>query len=456
MSDTSVQAAPSASPPAVSPAPAPEAPPASPRERPWFAYRALRALASLRLTVTLFALSLLLVFFGTLAQIDGGIWTIVKAYFRDFIVWIPFQLPVRFGQVFFGVPRTLEVGGSFPFPAGWTLGGLLLVNLIAAHIVRLKLSWSRAGIYILHLGLIVLLLGELITGLTQVEASMAIANGETVNYTDVRQNVELAITTPNPQKPGEDLVVTVPQHRLKQPGRISDPLLPFDFEVKDFWKNSALPYDPDRTKPHSRTAINGASYALVPQSEASGVETNAKEDMPAAIVAFYAKGTDQVLAEHALSLWYYPNAIHRRLEFPPQNVAAGGVSYTVELRPRREYKEFAVKLLEFKREDYPGTRKPKSFSSLIEVIGENGERREVKISMNNPMWAARETYYQQGWIPDPSHPDPDVAPAVGTILQVVRNPGWFMPYLSCVMVVLGMLVHFGTTLVNFLQRRVVS
>jgi hypothetical protein len=455
MSDTSVQAAPSASPPAAGPAPTPEAP-AVTRQRPSLAYRALVAVASLRLTVALFVLSLLLVFFGTLAQIDSGIWTTVKAYFRDYLVWIPFQLAVRFGQVFFGVPRTLEVGGSFPFPAGWTLGGLLLANLLAAHIIRFKLSWKRAGIYVLHAGLIVLLLGELITGLTQVEASMAIANGETVNFTDVRQNVELAITTPNPNKPGEDLVVTVPQHRLVKPGRISDPQLPFDVEVKEFWKNSALPFDPGRTRPNSRVALNGGTYGLVPQSEASGVETNAKEDMPAVTVAFLAKGTDQALAEHVTSVWYYPNSIHRRLEFAPQTVTAGGVTYTVELRPRREYKEFAVKLLEFKREDYPGTRKPKSFSSLIEVAGKNGERREVLISMNKPMWADQETYYQQGWIPDPNHPDPDVAPAVGTILQVVRNPGWFMPYVSCVLVVLGMLIHFGWTLVNFLQRRVVS
>ena len=46
----------------------------------------LRALASLRLTVVLFVLSMALVFFGTLAQIDNGIWTVVSAYFRSFFV----------------------------------------------------------------------------------------------------------------------------------------------------------------------------------------------------------------------------------------------------------------------------------------------------------------------------------------------------------------------------------
>jgi hypothetical protein len=40
--------------------------------RKFLATRVLEALASLSLTVVLFALSLILLFFGTLAQIDGG------------------------------------------------------------------------------------------------------------------------------------------------------------------------------------------------------------------------------------------------------------------------------------------------------------------------------------------------------------------------------------------------
>jgi hypothetical protein len=451
MSDTSVKAAPSAPAPPVTAAAPAEAPPAAPRARPSFAHQALRALASLRLTVFLFVLSILLVFFGTLAQIDSGIWSTVKDYFRSFVVWVPFQLFVRFGQVFWeeAFSKELQVGGSFPFPAGWTLGGLLLVNLLAAHAVRFKLTWARAGVYTLHAGLIILLLGELITGLTQVEASMTIAKGETVNFTDVRQYNELAILTPNPDKPGEDLVVTVPQRLLTRPGRITDDQLPFDVEVKEYWKNSTL-LDPTPERrgrlPNPRTALNGADYGLTNEREGSGVDTEAREDMPALKVAFLRKGTEEVLAEHLLSVWYYPNSVRRIVEFPAQTVGLDGKTYTVELRPKREYKAQSVRLLEFNHDLYPGTDKPKNFSSLIEVIDGDGQRREVKIHMNNPMWYGGETYYQHAYLDGNE----------GTILQVVRNPGWFMPYLSCALVTLGMLVHFGTTLVHFLQRRAVS
>ena len=96
----------------------------------------LRPVASLRLTVALFAMSLVLVFAGTLAQIDHGIWTDVARYFRWFYVWIPFQ-------IFY--PRSITVPGGFPFLGGYVLGGALLVNLLAAHAVRLKLTWKRLG-----------------------------------------------------------------------------------------------------------------------------------------------------------------------------------------------------------------------------------------------------------------------------------------------------------------------
>jgi hypothetical protein len=33
-----------------------------------------------------------------------------------------------------------------------------------------------------------------------------------------------------------------------------------------------------------------------------------------------------------------------------------------------------------------------------------------------------------------------------TILQVVQNPGWLIPYISTVLVTLGLFIHFGISL----------
>src|SRR5687768_14894168 len=73
-----------------------------------FRHPLLRPLASLRLTVVLFALSIFLVFAGTLAQIDKDIWDVVGQYFRTAVAWI--ELPIFF-------PRSWNVPElAFPFP----------------------------------------------------------------------------------------------------------------------------------------------------------------------------------------------------------------------------------------------------------------------------------------------------------------------------------------------------
>jgi hypothetical protein len=70
----------------------------------------------------------------------------------------------------------------------------------------------------------------------------------------------------------------------------------------------------------------------------------------------------------------------------------------------------------------------------------------VRIWMNHPLRHRGETFYQSGTIPGEGKDS-------GTVLQVVRNPGWLLPYLSCAVVAIGMLIHFGMNLLKFTSRR---
>ena len=96
----------------------------------------LRPLASLKLTVALFAMAIGLVFIGTLAQAEDGIWTVMRDYFRSFVVIVPFQ--VLFPRAWF--PNWQHVAGVFPFPGGLSIGTLMALNLLSAHSVRFKLQ----------------------------------------------------------------------------------------------------------------------------------------------------------------------------------------------------------------------------------------------------------------------------------------------------------------------------
>ena len=100
----------------------------------------LAALASLRLTVVLFALSIFLVFVGTLAQKDHDVWYVVNdTYFRVWFARVEFLAFERLVQMFF---KSVEwnLTGGFYFPGGKLIGLALLVNLVAAHAVRFKVA----------------------------------------------------------------------------------------------------------------------------------------------------------------------------------------------------------------------------------------------------------------------------------------------------------------------------
>src|SRR5215213_456983 len=108
----------------------------------------LAALASLRLTVVLFALSILLIFFGTLAQKDQDVWRVVNdTYFRVWFARVDFHVFGRLAQIFYK-DVYWNLPGYFYFFGGKTLGLCLLINLFAAHAIRFKLAAEGKRLYV--------------------------------------------------------------------------------------------------------------------------------------------------------------------------------------------------------------------------------------------------------------------------------------------------------------------
>jgi ABC-type transport system involved in cytochrome c biogenesis permease subunit len=424
----------------------------------WERFKKLIApVASLRLTVVLFVLSLILVFCGTIAQKEFGNWTVVSRYFRSFYVWIPLKIffPVSF-------LKNHPVAGGFPFPGGWLIGTVLLVNLLAAHLVRFRLTWKRSGILILHAGLVLMMVGELVTGLFAVEGNMSIVTDSSANYVVDQRAAELAVI--DASDPKTDDVVVVPGRMLRRGGVVHSDELPFDLQVHTFMTNSDLALAEPGGKgldPATATALTreGALVAHAPQGttnpataglgrhlvalerpESSGADTSQKVDVPSAYVTLLKKGTDEVLGTYLVSTWF-DEALG--LLGLPQPVTVGGKTYDLSLRLKRTYKPYTVYLQEFRHDLYEGTDIPMNFSSQVRLVDPTeGEQREALIRMNEPLRYHGETFYQANWLPGDS----------GTVLQVVRNPGWLMPYFSCVLVAVGMLVHFGITLNGFLRK----
>jgi len=128
----------------------------------------------------------------------------------------------------------------------------------------------------------------------------------------------------------------------------------------------------------------------------------------------------------------------------PQSFEHEGRTYTLAMRPRRWYLPYSLSLKEFRHDVYEGTNIPKNFSSLVQ-LKDAGRRedREVLIYMNQPLRHDGKAFYQSSYKGD-----------TVTILQVVSNPGWLLPYVSCILVGIGLIVHFGIALRRGLRRRV--
>ena len=117
----------------------------------------MQALASLKLTVVLFALGIFVVLVGTLAQTEADIWQVVRDYFHAWVMWVDINL--FFPQSFFPGMKRFDFP-LVPAPGGMTIGVLMAVNLLAAHGWRFKIQASGLRLYA---GWAVIALGVLIT-----------------------------------------------------------------------------------------------------------------------------------------------------------------------------------------------------------------------------------------------------------------------------------------------------
>ncbi|NBX60458.1 MAG: ResB protein required for cytochrome C biosynthesis, partial [Opitutaceae bacterium] len=311
---------------------------------------------SIRLTVVLLIMSMILVFAATLAQVELGVWGVQQKYFHSFFVM----------QV---IPQT---GITVPaFPGGYLIGGLLLINLLAAHIYRFKLEWRKSGIQLTHAGLILLLVGELLTGLLAEESLMRIDEGQTKHYSESYRQYELALL--DLTNPAYNDVVAIPETVLAETGTIQHPQLPFQVKIKDYYPNASL----QRRSPAPETPPARATAGIGPSITAIPLPLNPKENEGNLPVAF----VELVGTEGTLGTWLVSPALGQ-----PQTLTYQGHTWELTLRQHRYYQTHTVKLLNFTHEKYAGTDIPKNFASRIQLTTDNkSEDREVLIYMNNPL-----------------------------------------------------------------------
>jgi hypothetical protein len=382
--------------------------------------RIVNFFTSLRLTVACLAFGLVLVFVGTLAQVDEGLYNAQARYFKSWFIWAPTLLGHK-------VPIAL--------PGGYLLGTVLLVNLLVAHAKRFKFEAKKTGIIMVHAGVILLLLGQLLTDVLSSESAMKIYLNETKSYSEDFHRNELVVV--DQSDASSDEVVSIPESLLAKGGEIRHEKLPLTLRVKNYWPNASF-----SSKPASgATAIEvtdgiGRGAYVKPEPPVTDSESR---NLPAAVV--------EVLSPSGSQGTWLVSTRHN-----PQTVSLQNKACQIGFRFQRHYKPFSITLLDLKHDIYKGTDIPKNFSSRIRLQNPaTGEDREHLIFMNNPLRYNGETYYQYQMAAE------ELARKAGepqsSTFQVVRNPSWLTPYFSCVLVGLGLVVQFMTHLVGFAMKR---
>lgn len=443
-------------------------------------------LASLRLTVVLLAMAMYLIFVGTLAQVELGIWQVVEKYFRSLYVMVPFDV---FRSLLYPGSET-RWPGAHPFPGGFLIIGLLLVNLLAAHAVRYKMTgkgpallvgfglvflgtaitaytvlepqtsariqqdvmlmmriWSvpmtligigcyfifgnrKAGIVLVHVGLILMLVGEYITGIGADEGQMWIhEQGASNTIIDIRE-VEIAFVTDVGDGKQEHIVI--PQAMIESADEDDEPIsrggLPLTVRIDAWMENSDLlpsvaGEDPAQVK-----------YTAEELPAVTGTEQRA--DRPSVMATFF--NGDERIGTHLLTTWEFVR---------PVEVEVAGKVWQVSLRFRETHLPYTLQLVDFRHDKFTGTTTPRNYSSTLHLeVPESGERRDAFIKMNQPLRYDGKAFFQSGFFQQRLNRN------LGTIMQVADNPGAWVPYLSCVIVTVGLSMHFVVSLLRYGRR----
>lgn len=376
--------------------------------------RLIDRLASFELSVLILFFLFVVTWRGTIAQADLGLFQSQKKYFDS---W------------YWAEPLFWRL--ALPMPGGVLLMSLLFVNLLAGGIVRLKRTWSRLGILVTHLGIVLMLAAGLVKFVWSDEGALAFYEGETGSEFVSYHHSEIVVE--ELESDGRVRQWVVPDERFvdAQRGRTATfrhDGLPFELVVSDFAPN-ARPEPASASIALAASVVDGFSLRRLPL----GIESEAD------FAGCYAtvRGADG--REQRGLLW--------ARELHPWTVDVGERSFAVTMRRRTWPLPFQIRLEKFHHDYHPGTSMARAYSSDVVVTAPGQPPTPVRIEMNDPLRRDGYVLFQSDWGPK-NEANPR---RLYSVLAVVRNPSDHWPLWSCIVIAIGLTLHFGRMLVRYVR-----
>lgn len=342
----------------------------------------IKKIASVKITTACVLWLFILTFWGTVGQVSQGLYAAQERYFFSFF---------------------FKIWGFLPIPGAQAVLWVMFVNLVASTIVHFsKLrAWRTVGLKLTHIGIFIYFVAAFVTFHLTQESNVHLMEGEATNVGASYHEWELSFWKENAK---EKQITAYDVNHVK-----AGDLFTMDdasIAVESFYLNCEAYAANDGTT----SALNASGIDLL-----KPVAINIEREQNIAGGIFKINGQRVLL---------YGN------ESKPTKV---GDRY-FQLRHKRYPLPFLLKLKDFKVEFHPGTQTASTYESLVEVI-KSGASREVRIFMNNPLREKDYTFYQASYNIDKQGRE-------YSTLAVVKNAGQLLPYLACLVVFIGLALHF--------------
>ena len=386
----------------------------------------LELFGSLGFCVILLMFLALLTFLGTLEQVEMGLFDVQKKYFESL------YLVHDFGLV------------SIPLPGAGLVQLLLFFNILVGGILRLRkrTSASYAGIMVTHVGIAFLLFSGFWKLYFADEGHVTFYENETANFYESYYDWEIAASRELGDGKFQEFVI--PQGDFAHatgPAKVTlfAPELPFDLEVNHFTRNG----HPELIGSMGNPGVPVVDGVFM-QKQEPFKETGANR------AGLYVELVEKDGgARHQGLLWGFDVHHVNRMQATSWAVDVGDDTWHLELRHTRYPLPFTVTLDKFTKEEHARTTMASAFSSDV-TVGEGGNDRGVKIEMNEPLRDEGLVVYQSGWGPSNAKPgDP-----LFSTLAVVRNRADQWPLYSCIVIAVGLLIHFSEKLFGYIGKEV--
>ena len=292
---------------------------------------------------------------------------------------------------------------------------------------------SMVGILTTHVGIALLLISGFVKTAFSDDGHLTFFEGESTSFYQSYYRSEIAII--HPTGDGGTAEFLIPEELFTdaisaRSTRFTSDELPFDLELRLYMPNSS----PLPKGPNFEVAVPIIDGVFL-RSEALNKQVEA--NISGAYVTLVEKSGG---ARHEGILW------GRAAQ--PLTVTIGEKPWAIDLRKQRYPLPFSIELQKFTKEDHPGMSMARTFESDV-IVTEGPSSRATNIRMNEPLRDQGYVLYQSSWGPADAPPG---TPLFST-LSVVRNPADQYPLYACIVIALGLVMHFSWKLVGYIQQQ---